>query len=200
MYKQASTILKNAFLLNKTNLTSKYVLPSQNLWSWLNIVFNYVDKSRIKEVGPDIACAEWLLRNGAFVKWVGSKSELQDYNQIPKCPTGKYIQQINATESSIMGYGFEHFRNCKYIDTIYFHKCSLLDDSALEKLDILKESLSNLEIISCGDITDKGLLKLTKLTNLKSLKVQNLPYVKFPEETIACIKRVLCNCEVNSQL
>lgn len=30
---------------------------------------NRVDRSRIEEVGPDRACAEWLLRCGAGVKW-----------------------------------------------------------------------------------------------------------------------------------
>ncbi|XP_026463160.1 ATP synthase subunit s, mitochondrial-like [Ctenocephalides felis] len=183
-------------MLRNLYLASNNFIQKRNFWAWLNIVFNYVDESRIKEVGPDIACAEWLLRNGAYVKWVGSKTELQDYNQVPKCPKGKYIQEINATESSIMSYGFDHFIGCKHIEAIRFHKSTLIDDKAMAKLEILKNTLTKLEIISCGNVTDKGLLELIKLKNLKYLKIENLPYIKSPEETINCMKRELCNCNI----
>ena len=76
------------------------------------IVFR-VDDERIAAVGPDRACAEWLMRNGAYVKWTGSCEFLTDYNALPPEGMIRYIQEIDATESSIMHYGFKHF--CKVI-------------------------------------------------------------------------------------
>lgn len=73
-----------------------------------------MDESRIKEVGPDRACAEWLLRCGAGVKWdKGPDEYLRDYNSLP---AGNYralkIGEIDATNSAIMHIGFPHFSNC----------------------------------------------------------------------------------------
>ncbi|CAG0919416.1 unnamed protein product [Notodromas monacha] len=39
--------------------------PARPVFGWLNTVFNKVDEERVKEVGPDLAAAEWLLRCGA---------------------------------------------------------------------------------------------------------------------------------------
>jgi len=71
-------------------------------------MFGRVDPSRIKEVGPDRACAEWLLRCGAGLKWKNSKSYLTDYNSLPT-PGNQKIIEINATDSAVMDIGFPHF-------------------------------------------------------------------------------------------
>ena len=38
----------------------------------------YSSAARIKDVGPDRACAEWLLRCGAVVKWHGKGNFIRD--------------------------------------------------------------------------------------------------------------------------
>ena len=62
-------------------------------------------------LGPDRSCAEWLLRNGAFIKWVGSKKFLTDYNSLPGADNkGDYfIEEIYVDEAGIMQVGFRHF-------------------------------------------------------------------------------------------
>jgi hypothetical protein len=74
-----------------------------------NIPCSRVDDKRIAEVGPDRACAEWLMRNGAFVKWTDDREFLKDYNALPAEGDIRYIQEIDATDSSVMHYGFEYF-------------------------------------------------------------------------------------------
>lgn len=62
-------------------------------------------------LGPDRSCAEWLLRNGAFVKWVGSTKFLTDYNSLPgeDNKEARFIEEINVDEAGIMQVGFRHF-------------------------------------------------------------------------------------------
>lgn len=68
-----------------------------------------VDEERVKEVGPDRACAEWLLRSGARVKWMGMEYWQTDYNSLPPSNFDRYkIEEIDATGSSVMGIGFPH--------------------------------------------------------------------------------------------
>ncbi|KAG0721603.1 ATP synthase subunit s, mitochondrial [Chionoecetes opilio] len=69
-----------------------------------------VDESRIKEVGPDRACAEWLLRCGAVVRWVDRDAWTKDYNSLPVGGgRGMKIEEIDATDSAVMHIGFPHF-------------------------------------------------------------------------------------------
>ena len=78
-------------------------------------MFQRVDEHRITEAGPDRACAEWLLRCGAGVKWSNSGNWTKDYNSLPNVG-GKSmkISEIDATESAIMHIGFPYFSNYQY--------------------------------------------------------------------------------------
>jgi ATP synthase, H+ transporting, mitochondrial F0 complex, subunit s len=68
-----------------------------------------VDKSRIKEVGPDRACAEWLLRcGGSAIRWKNGKSFISDYNALQVAAPAQKIVEIHAIESSISDVGFPY--------------------------------------------------------------------------------------------
>jgi ATP synthase, H+ transporting, mitochondrial F0 complex, subunit s len=80
-----------------------------------------VDPSRIKEVGPDRACAEWLLRCGAGLRWKNSKTILKDYNSLPVTSGGQKIAEIDATGSAIMDCGFPYFSTLIIIILIFLN-------------------------------------------------------------------------------
>jgi len=73
------------------------------------IIILSVDNERIQSVGPDRVCAEWLLRNGANIKWKGFPVYLENYNNLPSEETRHYIQAVDATDSGITHVGFPHF-------------------------------------------------------------------------------------------
>lgn len=175
-------------------------IQHRNLFlNWLNSVFNRVDSSRIEEVGPDRACAEWLLRNGALVQWVGATEYVSQYNDLPLSADdkGKYfIKSVDATESSIMGLGFPHFEGCNHIEKILLQKCGYLNDDALPRLSPLKNSLRILEIIHCCNLTPEALLSLTSLKNLSSLKLAGFSEFKNQADIQQKLKHALPNCEI----
>ena len=73
-------------------------------------LFARPDKDRIKEVGPNRACAEWLLRCGATVKWKGSDRFQTDYHALPTSDFRSFvIEEVEAVEAGISFSGFEHF-------------------------------------------------------------------------------------------
>lgn len=41
-----------------------------------------VDGDRIKEIGPEKAAAEWLIRNGAAIRWKNQAKFVSDYNSM----------------------------------------------------------------------------------------------------------------------
>lgn len=186
-----------SFITTKTACSVTQVLKNtRNFWQWINIIFNKVDEDRRKLLGPDRTCAEWLLRNGAAVKFVGFPEYLNDYNGLPLEGVPLHIKEIDATDSSIMHQGFPHFIGCKYIEKIIFDKCSYLENEGLHQLTPLEKTLKYLQVSRCGNITDKGLEGLHSLRNLGILLLYDLPYVKNKSAVVDSLKQKLPQCNI----
>uniref|UniRef100_A0A2K6NX32 Distal membrane arm assembly component 2 like n=1 Tax=Rhinopithecus roxellana TaxID=61622 RepID=A0A2K6NX32_RHIRO len=140
---------------------------------------NRVDYDRIRDVGPDRAASEWLLRCGAMVRYHGQERWQMDYNHLPTGPLDKYkIQAIDATNSCIMSIGFDHMEGLQHVEKIRLCKCHYIEDDCLVRLgqlENLQKSILEMEIISCGNVTDKGIIALRHLRNLKYLLLSDLP-------------------------
>ena len=68
-----------------------------------------VDHSRVADVGPDRAAAEWILRLGGQVKFDSFESWTTDYNRMPAEPRERTrLVAINASGVSITNNGLEH--------------------------------------------------------------------------------------------
>lgn len=173
-------------------------------WGWLNAVFNKVDYERIKAVGPDRAAAEWLLRCGAKVRFQGFDRWQHDYNGLPTGPLGRYkIQAIDATESCIMYRGFDHLDGLEHLEEVRLNKCIYIEDTCLERLsktEKLQDSLRRLEIVSCGNVTDKGLIALHHLRNLEYLFLSDLPGVREKETTVERLQTALPQLDIELDL
>ena len=61
------------------------------------------------------------------------------------------------------GSAFCRPENVKAVRKIRLHHCAYLDDACLDRLVLLKDSLRHLEISSCGDVTDDGVVSLGRL-------------------------------------
>ncbi|XP_020796380.2 ATP synthase subunit s, mitochondrial [Boleophthalmus pectinirostris] len=179
-------------------------LSCRHFWGWLNAVFNKVDHERIKSVGPDRAAAEWLLRCGARVRFQGFDRFHQDYNALPPGPLGRYrVQAIDATESCIMHRGFEHLEGLRSLEEIRLRKCMYIEDSCLETLssmENLQNSVYLMEVVSCGNVTDTGIIALHKLKNLEYLFLSDLPGVKDKEKTVERLKSALPKLDLDLDL
>ena len=100
------------------------VQPKANFFGWLLPYFNQVDYHRLEQVGPDRACAEWLLKNGAHVKWVDSEKFVKDYNSLPVSGGRSWkVQEVDATEASITEHGFLYFKGLKHFDKLRLKNC-----------------------------------------------------------------------------
>ncbi|XP_034713513.1 ATP synthase subunit s, mitochondrial [Etheostoma cragini] len=176
----------------------------RHFWGWLNAVFNKVDYERIKAVGPDRAAAEWLLRCGAKVRFQGFDRWQHDYNGLPTGPLGRYkIQAIDATESCIMYRGFDHLDGLKHVEEIKLNKCIYIEDTCLERLssvENLQESLKTMEVVSCGNVTDKGIIALHRLRNMENLFLSDLPGIKDKQTTVDRLQTALPRLDITLDL
>ncbi|KAG8517745.1 ATP synthase subunit s, mitochondrial, partial [Galemys pyrenaicus] len=177
---------------------------SRYFWGWLNAVFNKVDYERIREAGPDRAASEWLLRCGAMVRYHGQHRWQMDYNNLPTGPLDKYkIQAIDATDSCIMSIGFDYLEGLQHVEKIRLCKCHYIEDDCLERLskfENLQKSVLEMEVISCGNITEKGIIALYNLSNLKCLLLSDLPGVRNKENLVQAFKIALPSLELKLDL
>uniref|UniRef100_A0A8C5A2J0 Distal membrane arm assembly component 2 like n=1 Tax=Gadus morhua TaxID=8049 RepID=A0A8C5A2J0_GADMO len=177
---------------------------TRHFWGWINAVFNRVDYERIKAIGPDRAAAEWLLRCGAKVRFLGFERWHHDYNALPTGPLDRYkIQGIDATESCIMYRGFDHLDGLQHLEEVKLIRCVYIEDGCLERLsstEVLQSTLSSLEVVSCGNVSDKGLIALHKLGNLQRLVLSDLPGVKDRDQTLERLKTALPKLDITVDL
>lgn len=60
----------------------------------------------------------------------------------------------------------------KHVEEIKFNKCIYIEDACLERLssvESLQESLVTMEVVSCGNVTDKGIIALHRLRSVQWL-------------------------------
>lgn len=166
-------------------------------FAYFRVAFNSVDTDRLREVGPDRLCAEWLLKNGGSVTFVG-RSPVDDYNELNATSSGRRpIQAVDATDSSIMAIGFEHFRDCRDLRSIRLERCKHMENEALEQLTLVKDSLRELTVTDCFNVTESGLHSLGELSNLERLHVSGVPYVEDVEAVRAALQAKLPDCEIH---
>lgn len=182
--------------LNAPNLNHFQLQFSRNFFGYFRIAFNRVDKDRLESVGPDRLCSEWLLKNGGAVRFNG-KALQKDYNTLPPQNQREKIQEVDATESTIMAIGFEHFRNCDGINKIILHKCKHMENEALNELILLNNTLKHLQVSECYNVVDSGLKSLGQLTNLEKLIIFGMPYVKDIKAIEMELRSKLPKCDID---
>lgn len=201
---QKSNILSGYFLnsvpRNGVKLQELNELQRKSLWGYVAIAFNRVDADRLKLVGPDRLCAEWLMKNGGAVRTVEAPQRIhKDYNSLPPENVRFRVKVVDATGSSIMKIGLEHFKGCNFIDTVIFHQCKHLEGDSLDGLMHLRNTLKVLQISACDNISDEGLRVLGELNNLELLKIHEMRYVKDLNKVKQHLAPKLPNCIMDMQ-
>uniref|UniRef100_A0A0A9ZJE5 ATP synthase subunit s, mitochondrial n=7 Tax=Lygus hesperus TaxID=30085 RepID=A0A0A9ZJE5_LYGHE len=190
-------------LFNTCKRLASLQIPKRTFFGALNAIFNSVSPSRIKLVGPDRACAEWLMRNGAHIRWVGQEDFVTHYDNLPLDPEDEsvyHIEEIFAKDSSISHHGFPYLRGCTQISRVALIHCTYVNDRCLDSLAYIKDSLHNLDIRSCNELTQNGLLKLggLGLENLKCLRIGSSSKLKQEDllEVFQSLQQSLPFCRV----
>ncbi|XP_037949155.1 ATP synthase subunit s, mitochondrial-like [Teleopsis dalmanni] len=172
----------------------------RKLFAIVRIAFNSVDVSRLQEVGPNRLCAEWIVKNGGAVRFLEDPNKLyNDYNSLPPESQKYRLKVADATDSSIMNIGLDHFKGCNHVDTVILHNCTHLEEDGLKGLVHIVNSLVRLQVSGCYNINDEGLKEIANLKNLKQLIIFNMTAVKSFAATVSYIQGQLPNCEIDAK-
>ncbi|XP_023938365.1 ATP synthase subunit s, mitochondrial isoform X2 [Bicyclus anynana] len=178
------------------NISIPKVQPVRHFWEYVNMMFNKPDPERIKLLGPDRACAEWVLRNGGKVVWSNGKV-LEDYNLLP--PESQSVPKvvvIDGTDSSISHYGFSHLSGCTKLEKIILHNNKYIDDRAMKGLSYGLATLTSVQVSECANVRDAGLKEIKALKNLQTLILFKLLSVSDLDECKQYLQSQLPKCKI----
>ncbi|ETN60808.1 testis development protein prtd [Anopheles darlingi] len=168
---------------------------SRPFWGWVNMMFNRVDRARLKKVGPDRLCAEWLLKNGAKAKFVKDSRTHVHFNALPEEALPVLMEELDGTDSGIMHIGFDHLEGLTRLRKVVLHNCVYIDNHALAKLRLAAHSLEEVQVSKCGNVTDAGLLELKNLPKLQQVTTFELPDVKDLKQVEQQLRSALPSCK-----
>ncbi|KAL5277929.1 ATP5S family protein [Megaselia abdita] len=181
------------FLLNPVARS----IANRNLWAYVAIAFNRVDAERLKLVGPDRLCAEWVLKNGGAIEFSEIAGRfIKDYNVLPPEGNKLTVKSIDASNSSIMRIGLDHLIGCKKIDNVILHQCKHLESGSLSGLLHIQNTLKFLQVSGCDNFSDEDFEVLGNLKVLEKLTIADMKYVKNIESVIQKLRTALPNCNV----
>ncbi|CAF1405489.1 unnamed protein product [Rotaria sordida] len=180
-------------------LTSNISLTNnRQFWSWLNYVWNRYDRKRVQEIGPDRACAEWLLRCSGSVRFKNWTSITSDYNAIPSGGPGQCkLEEIRAIKACITSDGFAYLDGLTDLKKIHLEKCDQVGDGSIIRFKKVNDTLESIALIDLVQISDNGLSNLSDLKNLKQIILARLPGIKNREGIIKLLHNELPKCTVN---
>ncbi|XP_045499199.1 ATP synthase subunit s, mitochondrial [Colias croceus] len=171
-------------------------LQKRSFWEYVNMMFNKPDADRIKLLGPDRTCAEWVLRNGGKVVWANG-NRLADYNSLPsEKQSVPKLAEIDGTGSSISHYGFPHLSGCTELWKIILDNNKYIDDRALKGLNHGKDTLTHVQVSECVNVTDMGVKELGSLNKLQTLVLFKLSGVNNLEDCKKHLQSKLPNCKL----
>ncbi|CAF1264403.1 unnamed protein product [Rotaria sp. Silwood1] len=187
-----------ATLLTRRLISNISLTNNRQFWSWLNFVWNKYDQKRVQEIGPDRACAEWLLRCGGSVRFKNWNSITSNYNAIPSGDPGQNkIEEIRAIKACITSDGFAYLDGLTDLKKIHLEKCDLIGDGSIIRFRKVNDTLESLVLIDLVQISENGLGNLTDLKNLKQITLARLPCIKNRDGIIKLLHNELPKCTIN---
>lgn len=184
-------------------LWSNYMSTTRPFWFFVYYAFNRIESDRVRQFGPDRACAEWILRNGGAISECGDPGTLiTNYNDLP--PARRYssdtnrfrVHSIVADNIGILAMGFDHLQGCQRVERIVLRNCAHLENDALDRFGLVMQSLRHVEVFGCRNIRVDGLLALGKLERLQSLRLGSLLGVRDLKSVAEALKRYRPQCTV----
>jgi len=96
----------------------------------LNIAIARYDRKRVQELGPDRACADWIIRCGGSVRFKNWGSFVSKRNQLPIGTPGHFrIEEIRVVQTCLTSEGFAYLDGLHDLKKIHLEKCDQIDDS-----------------------------------------------------------------------
>lgn len=153
-----------------------------------------------KKYGPYVTGALFILKQGGAVKfqnkeWIRPNergrfpTEFLEFQKVP-------VEAVDASGCAINYQGMSNLLPLKELRFLSLQRCPNVDDWCLSRLYLLADSLQELSLAGCPQVSERGLACLHHLQNLRRLDISDLPAVSHPGLTQILVEEMLPHCEV----
>ncbi|CAH2314239.1 ATP synthase subunit s [Pelobates cultripes] len=151
--------------------------------------------------GPYAAAAYYALSKKGGVKFKGHIDwhradrkgrfswDFMQYKDVP-------LEGIDLSNSPLTFRGLDNIVSLTELRELYLRNCPHLNDWALSRLHVFKDSLEVLSLAGCPHITERGLATLHHLQNLQHLDLSNLPSVPNKGLIKILLEEILPGCQI----
>ncbi|XP_066438094.1 distal membrane-arm assembly complex protein 2-like isoform X5 [Eleutherodactylus coqui] len=106
------------------------------------------------------------------------------------------IECVDLSGSVATYDGLSNIVKLRELRELNLSRCAYIDDWALSRLHVWKDSLEVLSLAGCLRVTERGLASLHHLRNLKHLDVSDLPAVSHKGLVMILMEEMLPACEI----
>ncbi|XP_015253902.1 PREDICTED: ATP synthase subunit s-like protein [Cyprinodon variegatus] len=165
-----------------------------------NLYYGYTRKF----YGPEIASAYYILSLGGGFRFVG-QSEWFRANSRGKFSweflnyKDSLVEEVDMSHTVINYTGLSNLERQQHLRTLKLQGCPEVDDWFLAGLHMFQDSLEELDISHCTQITAGGLAALRNLRGLKRLNVSYLPKISSPGLVIILLEEMLPHCQITAE-
>ncbi|KAJ7990185.1 hypothetical protein DPEC_G00297690 [Dallia pectoralis] len=108
------------------------------------------------------------------------------------------IEEVDASNTLINYTGLENLVKQQGLRTLSLSRCVEVDDWFLSRLHVFQETLEELDISHCPQITVGGLAALQNLRALRRLDISSLPRLQDPGLVAILLEEMLPKCQVTA--
>ncbi|XP_032651558.1 distal membrane-arm assembly complex protein 2 [Chelonoidis abingdonii] len=151
--------------------------------------------------GDNVAAAFFVLSHRGRVRFQGQETWFcpdqrgkysSDFLQLRDVP----VVAIDLTGSVLNYDGLDNLVKLTALKSLDLSHCLHIDDWTLSRLHVFKDSLEELSLAGCPQVTERGLACLHQLEHLRRLDLSHLPSVATPGLIRILVEEMLPGCEV----
>ncbi|XP_069842811.1 distal membrane-arm assembly complex protein 2-like isoform X3 [Dendropsophus ebraccatus] len=106
------------------------------------------------------------------------------------------IECVDLSGSMVTYMGLSNLEGLQELRELNLSGCHYLDDWALSRLHVFKDSLEVLSLAGCRQVTERGLATLHHLQNLKRLDLSDLPAANHKGLVLILLEELLPACNI----
>ncbi|KAL0972791.1 hypothetical protein UPYG_G00194810 [Umbra pygmaea] len=164
-----------------------------------NVFYGYTQKN----FGDNIATAFYVLSLKGGFRFAGQSEWFRSDKR------GKFnwdfmnhrdspVEEVDVSNTLINYTGLDNLVKQKCLRTLSLSGCTQVDDWFLSRLHVFQDTLEELDISHCPQITEGGLAALKNLRVLRRLDVSQLPRIQNPGLVVILLEEMLPQCQVTA--